>query len=288
VASCKRRRSKTKTPASACGRRNEREKKGGVIFRFSVLSSGSGGNSVYIETDQSRILIDAGLSEKKLSARMAAIGRDLKGLDAVFVTHEHSDHIRGVGPVCRKYEVPLYCTEGTLRRMNGSLGRLPGFIALSAGEPRVIGDLRIEPYATPHDAEEPVAFVVESGGLKLGHATDLGRVTAEVVGKLQNADALLVEANHDVDMLNAGPYPWSLKKRVQSDVGHLSNEACGELLAAACHDGLKTVVLMHLSETNNHPDLAEITARQALGDCAAAMVLARQDEPTRLMDVSPL
>jgi len=218
---------------------------------------------------------------------MAAIGRDLKGLDAVLVTHEHSDHIRGVGPVCRKYGAPLYCTEGTLRRMNGHLGRLPGFTPLLAGRPTVIGDLVVEPYATPHDAEEPVAFVVESGGRKLGHATDLGRVTPEVVSKLKNADALLVEANHDIHMLNAGPYPWALKRRVQSDVGHLSNEACGELLAAACHGGLQTVVLMHLSETNNLPDLAEITARQALGDCGAAMVLARQDAPTALLEISP-
>jgi phosphoribosyl 1,2-cyclic phosphodiesterase len=252
-----------------------------------VLSSGSGGNCVYIETGTRRILIDAGLSEKKIDARMAAIGRDLKGLDAVFVTHEHSDHMRGVGPLCRKHNVPLYCTEGTLRRMNGQLGRLPGYVALRAEEPIVIGNLRVVPYATPHDAEEPVAFVLESGGRKLGHATDLGRVTAGVVSKLQRADALMVEANHDVDMLHAGPYPWSTKKRIQSDVGHLSNEACAELLAATGHGGLKTVVLMHLSETNNHPDIAAITARQALGDSSAEMILARQDRPTPLIEIHP-
>jgi len=232
------------------------------------------------------VLIDAGLSEKKLALRMAAIGRDLGDLDAVFVTHEHSDHVRGIGPVCRKHGVTLHCTEGTLRRMNGQVGRLPGFVPLAEGAPVVIGDLTVRPYATGHDAEEPVAFTFHAGGLKLGHATDLGRVTSEVIEHLSLADALLVEANHDVDMLNAGPYPWPLKQRIKSDVGHLSNEACGEILARTVHAGLKTVVLMHLSETNNHPELAAITARQALGDSPADVILARQDQPTPMIEIA--
>jgi len=260
--------------------------KGGIIFRFSILSSGSAGNSLYVEAGENKILIDAGLSEKKLRARLALIERDPEDLDAVFVTHEHSDHVKGLGPLCRKYNTPLYATEGTSKRLNGSVGKIPVWHSIRSGVAVSIGGLTVEPYATSHDAEEPVAFVVHNEGLKLGHMTDLGRVTPEVRTKLQNADALLLEANHDVDMLNAGPYPWSLKKRIQSDVGHLSNEACAELLASVRHPRLQKVVLMHLSETNNHPDIAKITARQALGECPAEMVLALQNEPTELFEIA--
>ena len=146
-------------------------------LKFSVLSSGSGGNSVYIEADGKRILIDAGLSEKKLSQRMAHIDRSLNGLDAVFATHEHSDHIRGMGPLLRRHQLPLYTTEGTYNRARHSLGTLPSFNQIRAGQPVEFGELVVEPYATPHDAEESVAFVIHFRGLRLGLATDLGKVT---------------------------------------------------------------------------------------------------------------
>ena len=247
------------------------------------MSSGSGGNSVYIEADGKRILIDAGLSEKKLSQRIANIDRSLSGLDAVFATHEHSDHIRGIGPLLRKHQLQLFTTEGTYKRAAPSMGKLPGFTPIRAGQPVEFGELVVEPYATPHDAEESVAFVIHYRGLRLGLATDLGRVTPEVTNKLQNLDALLIEANHDVDMLDAGPYPWVTKRRIKSDVGHLSNEACGELLSSVKHSGLRLVVLMHMSETNNHPELARITAQQALGEDSPKMIIAEQNHPTPLM-----
>jgi len=251
------------------------------------LSSGSGGNSVYIETDEYKILLDAGLSEKKLSARLAGIDRNAGDLDAVFVTHEHSDHVRGVGPLVRKHNIPLYTTEGTLKKIQNRLGRVPVWHPIRSEEPVTLGDMAIEPYATPHDAEESVAFVIRHAGVKIGHATDLGKVTPFVREKLQKSTALLVEANHDVEMLTVGPYPWSLKQRVKSDVGHLSNEACGELLAAVDHDGLRCVVLMHLSETNNLPELAALTAEQALGRRSSPprMILARQDHTTELLTI---
>ncbi len=255
-------------------------------LKFSVLSSGSGGNSVYIEAGGKCVLIDAGLSEKKLSQRMAHIGRSLNKLDAVFATHEHSDHIRGMGPLLRKHQLPLYTTEGTYDRAQHCLGKLPGFFRIRAGQPVDFDGLVVEPYATPHDAEESVAFVIHYRGLRLGLATDLGKVTAAVAGKLQKLDALLIESNHDVEMLDAGPYPWVTKKRIRSDVGHLSNEACGEMLATVKHSGLRLVVLMHMSETNNHPELARITARQALGrDDATEMIVAEQNHPTPLIAV---
>ena len=257
---------------------------GPARLKFSILSSGSGGNSVYIEADGKRILIDAGLSEKKLSQRMAHIDRSLNGLDAVFATHEHTDHIRGMGPLLRRHQLPLYTTEGTYKRACHSLGKLPGFNPIRAGQFVEFGELVVEPYATPHDAEESVAFVIHYRGLRLGIATDLGKVTAEVTSKLQKLDALLIESNHDVEMLDAGPYPWITKRRIKSDVGHLSNEACGEMLSAVKHSGLRLVVLMHMSQTNNHPELARITARQALGqDDSTKMIIAEQNHPTALM-----
>ena len=255
-------------------------------LKFSILSSGSGGNSVYIEADGKRILIDAGLSEKKLSQRMAHIDRSLNGLDAVFATHEHTDHIRGMGPLLRKHQLSLYTTEGTYKRACHSLGKLPGFTPIRAGQPVEFGELIVEPYATPHDAEESVAFVIHYRGWRLGIATDLGKVTAEVTSKLQKLDALLIESNHDVDMLDAGPYPWVTKRRIKSDVGHLSNEACGEILSSVKHSGLRLVVLMHMSETNNHPELARITAHQALGQDTPEMIIAEQNHPTPLMSLS--
>ncbi len=257
-------------------------------MRISVLASGSAGNSVYIETDSHKILLDAGLSEKKLSARLASIGREAKDLDAVFVTHEHSDHVSGIGPLVRKHNIPLFTTEGTFRKIKSQIGRIPAWNPIRSGEPVAIGKMVVEPYATPHDAEESVAFVIRCGNTKIGHATDLGKVTPFVREKLKKSTALLVEANHDINMLEVGPYPWPLKQRIKSDVGHLSNEACGELLADANHDGLRLVVLMHLSDTNNLAELATLTAEQALGERASQikMVLAQQDRPTELLSVN--
>jgi len=230
-------------------------------------------------------LIDAGLSEKKLSLRMAKIGRNFSNMDAVFATHEHTDHIRGIGPLLRKHEIPFYTTEGTWRRSKNIIGKIGECNTIRAGEPVHLGEIVVEPYSTPHDAEESVAFVIRYQGKSLGIATDLGSVTAEVKNTLRNLDAFLIEANHDVSMLEAGPYPWLTKKRIKSGVGHLSNEDCGELLSSVNHFGLKLVVLMHMSETNNHPDLAQITARQALGGSSPKMILAKQNQPTELFSV---
>ncbi len=255
------------------------------ILRFSVLSSGSGGNAIYIESSQTRILLDAGLSFRELSTRMAQVDADFSSLDAVFVTHEHSDHWKGLGPLARKTGATVYSTEGTLNGIQERVGKLPKWKQLKAGRPQIVGDLLIEPYATPHDARESVAFAVHCGGKKIGHATDLGTINSTVVDHLSGSDALLIEANHDVDMLMAGPYTWPLKQRIKSPVGHLSNEVCGELLAKVAHSRLKAAVLMHLSETNNCVDIAEITARQALGSCPAEMVIARQDQATPFISV---
>lgn len=218
-----------------------------------------------------------------MTARLQAIGRAPEDVDAVFLTHEHSDHVKGLGPVTRKYRLPVYGTAGTHQETGKQ--NIADRRVLKPSCRVMIGDLCVEAYATPHDAAEPVAFVIGCGNRKLGHATDLGSVTPLVREKLKNADALLLEANHDVEMLDAGAYPWALKRRIKSDLGHLSNEACADLLSAVNHDGLQTVVLMHLSEKNNHPAIAEVTVRQSLQRSSADMILARQDRPTDLLAI---
>ena len=253
-----------------------------------MLASGSAGNSTYIETDSHKILLDAGLSEKKLSERLASIGREAKDLNAIFITHEHSDHVSGIGPLVRKHNIPLLTTEGTFRKIQKRIGRIPIWSPIRSEEPVAIGEMMVEPYATPHDGEESVAFVIQCGNTKIGHATDLGKVTPFVRQKLKESTALLVEANHDIGMLEVGSYPWQLKQRIKSEVGHLSNEDCGDLLADANHEGLRLVVLMHMSETNNLPELVSLTVEQALGQRADKIkrVLAKQDSPTELLSVS--
>ena len=216
---------------------------------------------------------------------MRTIDRSPEDLDAVFLTHEHSDHIRGVGPLARKYGLAVYSTKGTQDNGNRVIGKIADWRLIRQADKLHVGDMVVEAYPTPHDSEESVAYVVTCGTRKLAHAADLGMVTDHVRDKLSQADALMVESNHDVDMLNAGPYPWSLKQRIKSDLGHLSNEACADLLSAVNHDRLQTVVLIHISETNNLPEIARLTAAQALKNGSAKMLLARQDQPTELLAI---
>jgi len=224
------------------------------------------------------------LSVKELGRRLKSINRTPEELDAVFITHEHSDHIGGVGPLVRKYSIPLYATNGTIQAGH-KLGNIPIFNPIRSGETVQLEDLNIEPYSTSHDAQESVAYVIRCQNRKLGHATDMGVVTHEVREILKNSHVLLLESNHDIEMLDFGPYSWALKKRIKSDRGHLSNEACGELLATIKHEHLRRVILMHLSQTNNHPEIAHVTALQALGNFTPILSLANQDQPMELIEV---
>jgi phosphoribosyl 1,2-cyclic phosphodiesterase len=249
-----------------------------------VLSSGSRGNCIYVESDAVKIIIDSGLSVKELGRRLESIDRTPGELDAVFLTHEHSDHIGGVGPLVRKYSIPLYATNGTFQA-GKKLGIVPVFNPIRSGEIVHLENLEIEPYTTSHDAQESIAYVIRCHNRKLGHATDMGMVTHQACEALKNSHVLLLESNHDVEMLDFGPYSWALKKRIKSDLGHLSNEACGELLSAVKHEHLQRVILMHLSQTNNHPEIAHVTALQALGSHTPILSLASQDQPTELIEV---
>lgn len=178
-----------------------------------------------------------------------------QNLDALLITHEHTDHVGAVGPMTRKFDLPVYMTRGTLENLPAKIGRpLRGVTVFETGNRFAIGDLTIHPFAISHDAREPAGFIIESGGLSLGICTDLGVATNLVKVRLKGCQALVLEANHDVDMLNGGPYPWNLKQRIKSPHGHLSNEEACDLLEAVHHERLRSVVFAHLSETNNHPD----------------------------------
>lgn len=238
-----------------------------------------------MESDRSRILIDNGLSLRELKHRMEAVGRDVADLDAVFLTHEHSDHIRGMKMLLGKHGIPVYATGGTFDAARRKQGVLPNAQCIQREDEVTVGDLCVESFPTPHDAVESVAFVVRQGSLRLGHATDLGSSTSLVEDRLKGVDVLLIEANHDPDMLANGSYPWPLKKRVASDVGHLSNQTCADMLRVLNHDKLQKVVLMHLSAQNNRPDLALDLARHALGASPVPVQVALQDRPTPMFDI---
>jgi phosphoribosyl 1,2-cyclic phosphodiesterase len=318
-----------------------------MMVRFTVLASGSRGNSTLVSGGQTRILVDAGLSCRELFRRMKQAGEDPASLDAIIVTHEHQDHVNGLAVTARKLGIPVYFTEGTHRawmrwltprrqmtysqwleqcqkqaaarqaEADTSEGEpdetdmvceaesepietadrvgeqatapqkdpawLPAVEYFQAGRRFQIGDIAVSPFTIPHDATDPVGFVFETEGVRLAIATDLGYMPPNVKAQLKRLDLLLLESNHDLEMLRDGPYPWSVKQRVLSRVGHLSNEAAAQFLETE-YDGQATyVILGHLSESNNLPDLARVSAERALNGRASLLanklILAEQHQP---------
>ena len=319
------------------------------MVRFTVLASGSKGNSTVVTGGQTRILVDAGLSCRELFRRMKLAGEDPATLDAIIVTHEHQDHIVGLAVTARKLGIPVYFTEGTHRAWMrwltprkqmtyaqwmeqcrqqaaarqaeaanpGTLEAeetegdvavaiaaeaempvpethpaeeakqdptwLPAVQYFEAGKPFSIGDIAVSPFTIPHDAADPVGFVFQAEGVRMALATDLGYVTPNVKAQLKKVDLLMLESNHDLEMLRDGPYPWQVKQRVLSRVGHLSNDAAGEFLESSYDGQAAYVILGHLSESNNLPELARVTAERALS-CHASLLanrllLAEQSQP---------
>ncbi|WP_320055692.1 MBL fold metallo-hydrolase [Desulfuromonas thiophila] len=230
--------------------------------RICQLASGSKGNALYVESGQTRILVDGGLSARALEQRLATIGVAGHQLDAVFLTHEHGDHSLGVGPLCRRFDLPLYAVPQTLAALP-RLGRVRCCL-FEPGQALEFQDLRLESFCVTHDAVAPVGFVIEGQRGRLGLATDLGVATRLVQDRLQGCQALILEANHDEQLLHDGPYPWPLKQRIRSRHGHLSNCEAAELLQSLLWPGLQTVVLAHLSETNNRPELARQSVASVL------------------------
>lgn len=229
-------------------------------MRVCTIGSGSSGNCVYVGSDETHLLIDAGLSGKKIESGLNELGLTGRDIDAVLVTHEHIDHISGLGVIARRLGLPIYTAQKTydVIERGGRVGKIPEglFNEIASDEIFSIGDIEIHSFSTSHDAADPLGFRFEIGGKSFAVATDLGCYNDYIVRHLMNLDAVLVEANHDVHMLEAGAYPYPLKQRILGDKGHLSNDDAGRLLECILHDNLKNIVLGHLSKENNYPALA--------------------------------
>lgn len=259
------------------------------MLRFRNLASGSGGNATLIEgrghTATRRLLMDCGLSLRQLDQRLAGAGTSADALDAVFITHEHSDHTGSVLKLAQRERIPIWMSEGTWQAM-GAPG-LDGLLHLARdGEAIDLGELQALPFAVPHDAREPLHLRASDGATHIGLLTDLGHVTDHVLQHLQGCHALLLEANHDLDMLQAGRYPLFLKRRIAGPYGHLPNDGCAGLLRAVHHPGLRHVVAAHLSAHNNQPHLAQAALAQAWGCLAHEIIVADQRTGTGWIDAS--
>lgn len=229
------------------------------------IASGSSGNCIMAGSDRCHLIIDAGISGKRIEEGLNSLGHKTSEMKGVLVTHEHIDHISGLGVIARRYGLPIYATEGTKNAIlnTKSVGKIDEslFHVIRRDEPFQIEDLEIEPVKISHDAADPVAYIIRNGEKSVGVITDLGTYDQKIIDKMQGLQVLLLEANHDVNMLEAGPYPYTLKQRILGDRGHLSNERSGELLGQVLHDKLKAVILGHLSKENNYARLAYETVR---------------------------
>ena len=249
-------------------------------MKVAVLASGSSGNAIWVSSGSTAVLIDAGVSGRRISQAAEGLGLDTTQLSAVLVTHEHSDHVSGLGPVTRRFDVPACATAGTHAAIDRRLGKCPGRTVVEAGTDFEIGDLLVSPFAISHDCAEPVGYSVSDGRTVVAVATDLGVVSHPVRHRIGRADCVVLEFNHDEKMLLDGGYPWFLKQRIMSNEGHLSNEAAARELVLLADGPISTLVLAHISRENNTPDLALATARDALeraGRADVDVLLAEQD-----------
>jgi phosphoribosyl 1,2-cyclic phosphodiesterase len=262
-----------------------------MAVSISVLASGSRGNTAVVESSQARILVDAGISCRETFKRLKLAGLDPKSISAILITHEHSDHVYGLATLAKKLDLPVFMTGAThqawARSLRDDAGQLPKLAKLeifSAGRQFQIADITVTPFTIPHDAADPVGFTFRAEGAKIAFATDLGYMPASVRDHLRRCDVIIIESNHDVEMLRVGPYPWSVKQRVMSRVGHLSNDSLAQFFAEDYDGGASHIVLAHLSEQNNHPEVARRVAEDALGPQQTLLqnrlMLAAQDAPT--------
>lgn len=264
-------------------------------MRILSIASGSSGNCIYVGDENTHILVDAGISKKRIEEGLHTIGLTVKDLNAIFVTHEHIDHIGGLGVLTRQCDATVYGTRGTLQEVmqTPSLGKLDPdrFVEIEENAQITIGNILVDSMKISHDAAQPVAYRFFGDEKKLAIATDLGMITEENEEKLKGMDVILLEANHDVNMLQVGPYPYYLKQRILGNKGHLSNENAGKLLSRIVHDGLSHILLGHLSKENNLPDLAYEAVRLeiTMGDnpyqaSDFAIHVAKRSEPSQLIE----
>lgn len=234
------------------------------MIKFCNLYSGSSGNSTYIETTTSKILIDAGVSCQKISKALNSIGTDLDEINAILITHEHIDHTKGLTTISKRYNTPIYATAKTWAQMDGfNINEMCKSI-FTSGEDFTIGDISVHPFSIPHDAADPCGFCLYSDGKKVTVATDIGHVEERLVAEMSGSDILLIESNYDKDTLLCGSYPYFLKKRICSEVGHLSNETTSKLVRTLYENGVSRFILGHLSKENNFPELAYQTVLNEL------------------------
>lgn len=260
-----------------------------MAVSLTVLGSGSRGNCTLLTASRTKLLVDAGFSCREVCRRLGAAGHDPGSIDAILISHEHSDHVSAVDVLARKYKIPVYMTAGTHQgwrrymrdRMKAS-AKLPRLETFAAGHKFQIGDISVMPFTTPHDAADPVGFTFHAEGIKVGIVTDLGYIPSSVVEHLRGCHGLMIESNHDLEMLRLGPYPWAVKQRVMSRTGHLSNESLAEFFINNYDGAAMFLILAHLSEQNNHPEVARRAAEQALGSrcgpLANRLMLASQGE----------
>jgi phosphoribosyl 1,2-cyclic phosphodiesterase len=234
-----------------------------VSLRLRVLGSGSGGNATLVEAMGSRLLIDAGLGPRTIAERLEEAGVEPASLEAVLLSHEHGDHARGAVAFAKRHGVRLMGSAGTAMVGGFAEGGMR-YDTVYVGQPAEIGALRVTPFGIPHDAGEPMGFVIQVDGFALGHVTDLGHMNRQVADALRPCDAVLIESNYDMDLLRRGPYPWTLKERILGPRGHLSNDDVARYVFSALGDTCRTLVLAHLSLKNNHPDVARMAVEDAL------------------------
>lgn len=253
-------------------------------FQYSILASGSSGNSFYLETDKKKILVDAGLTGKKITSLLAEIDRNPEDLDAIFVTHEHSDHIQGIGVLARKYGMDIYANELTWKAMEGKLGKIDTAQKhiFELGTTKTFGDLDIESFGVSHDAACPQFYRFMKDDKSFVMLTDTGYVSDRMSGIIENADAYLIEANHDIEILRAGSYPWSTKQRILSDYGHLSNEAGAQAMIDSLGNRTQKIYLGHLSKENNIKELAHLTVKNNLAQADIDV-----ERTVKILDTSP-
>ncbi|MFJ7978107.1 MBL fold metallo-hydrolase [Peribacillus sp. JNUCC 23] len=237
-----------------------------MSMHFSVLASGSTGNAIFVETEEHSFLVDAGLSGKAMEALFSEIGRDMSKLSGILVTHEHSDHVKGLGVIARKYKLPIYANMSTWNAMERIIGEVPveQKFTFEMEQIKTFGNLNIESFGVSHDAAEPMFYVFHQGDKKLVLITDTGYVSDRMKGIIDNADMYVFESNHDVSMLRMGKYPWSIKRRILSDFGHVSNEDAAIAMSDVAGDRTKRIYLAHLSLDNNMKDLARMSVEQTL------------------------
>jgi phosphoribosyl 1,2-cyclic phosphodiesterase len=238
------------------------------MIKFCSLFSGSSGNAIFLGTDKTKILIDAGVSGKRIIEALVSIGENPSELSAVLVSHEHSDHIKGAGIISRRLDIPIYANEGTWKAMEGQIGpvSLKNKRYFNTGIEFEINEICIKPFPMPHDASEPVGFSFFTENKKVTVSTDIGHISEELLDCMEMSDLILLESNHDLEMLRVGRYPWWLKKRIMGENGHLSNEAAGKTVAYLADKGTRRFLLGHLSKENNFPELAYQTVLNALDE----------------------